>query len=148
MLCARRPDRIRTVVRELDTINAMARDRLTDDNISFGQVMTSFHEVLVRRCGNQTLVLVAGALESIFLAHLWGTPKEMPVDRYYTDESRLAEVEVHEQVTALIRAGDEAQVVQLMNEHINAERPTSGWRRKQPVSARALKAFSMQFQSR
>ena len=121
-LCAQRPDRNKTVVRELRKCNAAAR-KVVDDESEFGMQMAVFHASLVRLCGNETFTLVIGALESIFLVHLGGNTGP-PSQRAHksTRESRLADLAVHEEITDLIKAGDETGVSKLMIEHVDLKR--------------------------
>jgi DNA-binding FadR family transcriptional regulator len=121
MMCAKRSDRNRTVVKELSRLNTKAREEI-DDVIPFGETMTAFHAALVRHCGNSTLTLVAGALESIFIAHLRGKLSSPKAEQATRREDRLAELTTHEQLTDLIAAGEATKVFELMTGHLTARR--------------------------
>ena len=55
VLCARRPDRKRTVVPALRELNDTARSLIDADELTFTDAMTAFHEELMRGCGLATL---------------------------------------------------------------------------------------------
>ena len=69
-LCAQRPDRLEVVLPALTALHS-ASVAAIDDPIGFTTSSRRFHEVLVDLCGNETLKLVIGALES-----LWTTREE------------------------------------------------------------------------
>lgn len=122
-LCATRSDRKKTVVPELRRINQAASEVLDDARV-FGAHMTAFHEAVVRGCGNQTLTLVVGALESIRLAQMarGAAPAATSHPMRLTRNTRLPEIEVHEQIAELINDGDEASVRKVMTEHVQRNR--------------------------
>ena len=67
-LCALRDDRATAVVPPLRAVHEAARACI-DSVHEFVVVSRQFHEVLVERCGNATLKLVVGTLESVWSAH-------------------------------------------------------------------------------
>jgi len=119
--CARRPDRTDVVVPELRRANEAARAHIDEDEAAFNEAMTDFHVTLVRRCGNDTLTLLAGALGSIWLADMraWAT---FPHDFYPTGADRLTALEFHERITELIEAGDEFEVAEAVTAHVDLTR--------------------------
>lgn len=119
-LCARRADRHETVVRELRQVNKTARDLLEGDEMAFIDAMTSFHEIIVRECGNKSLSLLAGALGSVWVVNVreWARTSAAH-GAFPTTAERLAALESHEQVTDLIEAGEDHQAAQAMTEHID-----------------------------
>lgn len=67
-LCAGREDRHETVVPRLRAVQAEAA--LTIDDVpTFTDVSRRFHEEIVAGCGNQSLIVVVGALEAVWSAH-------------------------------------------------------------------------------
>ena len=66
-LCARRPDRARTVVPGLRELNEQARSLVQADEVTFAEAMTAFHEELMRGCGLETLALATRAVGAIWL---------------------------------------------------------------------------------
>jgi GntR family transcriptional repressor for pyruvate dehydrogenase complex len=123
MLCARRADRATTVVAELRELNAAARRHLEIDDLAYAEAMAGFHEALVRGCGNETLTLVAGILESIWLVHD-RTRAEAATTRgaLLSRAEKVGRIEAHEQIRELIEAGDDQEVTRVVTEHLEIER--------------------------
>jgi GntR family transcriptional regulator, transcriptional repressor for pyruvate dehydrogenase complex len=99
-LCASRDDRATEVVPPLRAVHEAARACI-DSVHEFVVVSRQFHEVLVERCGNATLKLVVGTLESVWSAHAreWAqqnVPLGFPDREYrqhgFDDHSRLLEL--------------------------------------------------------
>jgi GntR family transcriptional regulator, transcriptional repressor for pyruvate dehydrogenase complex len=67
-LCARREDRAETVLPALAAVNQAAEDAI-DDPLEIIRQSRLFHELLAKRCGNETLTLVVGALEELWSDH-------------------------------------------------------------------------------
>ncbi len=123
MLCARRPDRKKHVVRELRRLNVSARQQIDGDHLVFNETMTTFHEVLVRQCGNDTLRLLAGILESIWGVNVQAWAEAATAHGTFpTQAEKLSSLELHEEVSDLIEAGDTIRVAKVMTEHTNVER--------------------------
>jgi GntR family transcriptional repressor for pyruvate dehydrogenase complex len=104
-LCALRPDRATEVLPPLRAIHEAARDRI-DLLHDFVVVSRQFHEVLVERCGNATLKLVVGTLESVWSAHAreWA---EQNVPRGFPDRAyRQHGFDDHTRLLDLIERGD------------------------------------------
>lgn len=125
--CARRPDRATTVVPELRKINATARRRL-DDDLAFNEAMTGFHAALATHCGNDTLRLVVGILDSIWVAEerAWAQTRSAYTS-LLSRTDKLDRVAAHDRICDLIEAGDEAAVVRAVTEHLEAEYGTQEW---------------------
>lgn len=121
MLCAQRPDRAKTVVSELQQLNTEARELLRGDYVKFAQNMMSFHETLVQRCGNETITLLAGVLETIWFAKARRLAED-PVAHQDDQAERLELVASHEKICGLIELGEDFQVHQLTAKHIEAHR--------------------------
>ena len=66
--CAERKDRRRTVVPVLRRIVERSEAAL-DAPEEFARAARTFHEAVVANCGNQSMILMIGALESIWSAH-------------------------------------------------------------------------------
>ncbi|SBS77078.1 GntR domain protein [uncultured Mycobacterium sp.] len=116
-LCAERSDRNRTVVPALRQLHAEAVDA-ADDFQSAISASRRYHEALVAYCGNQTMIMLAGALETLWSAHeqSWSTQVSdhsiVPVDE------RLAVLEEHRQVIDAIEAGDSRRAHDLAAAHL------------------------------
>lgn len=84
-LCAEREDRETAVVPELAA--ALERQEADFDNIaSWTPNARVFHEVMVATCGNETMKVVIGSLETIWSAHestVWGEATQ--ISRHDTD---------------------------------------------------------------
>ena len=118
-LCARRPDRKETVVSELQKFNATARTLIDGDYLAFNEAMMGFHETVVQQCGNETLTLVAGILESIWSVNerVWAetvSAGELPVSR----RMKLKTLEAHEEIARLIELGDDREAAQAWTDHL------------------------------
>jgi DNA-binding FadR family transcriptional regulator len=122
-LCARRADRKSKVVRELRRLNGAARALVDGNELAFNDTMAEFHFTLVRRCGNDTLTLLVGVLESIWRADLLSWARSTSADgNYPTRKERLAAIELHERVTNLIEAGEDLKVASVMTAHVDIKR--------------------------
>lgn len=72
-MCAARPDRHEAVLPALEEVHAACAATI-EDRHAFILESRRFHETLVAACGDETLILVIGALESLVSAHaeVWG----------------------------------------------------------------------------
>lgn len=117
-MCARRTDRRRKVVPRLHAACEGMADTI-DDAAAMEQWSRQFHTELIEGCGNQTLVLVVGALEG-----LWATQPEAWTQRVSTtDESPDVELRkqgllAHRRITAAIDDGDPERADALLREHM------------------------------
>ena len=121
MLCARRSDRKKAVVRELRKINTASRKLLDgEDPLTWNETMTSFHKAVVQRCGNEALTLLVGVLESILLVNVreWAEASAAH-GTYPTRSVKLKNLERHEEIADLIDAGDDLEVAAKMTDHID-----------------------------
>lgn len=139
--CAARKDREGTVVAKLTETIEESRAAL-DDPYEFMRLARRFHEELVRNCGNQTIMLLLGALESLYSVHV-DTLARRP-SRQGVYEDRAMRVIMHKEHSAMvdaIRKGDEAAAERLARRHLtNDSRPSTGViGRKLPVRASILR---------
>lgn len=104
-LCATRKGRMKAVVAPLKKLHAEAVSSV-DDLVEVVHASRRFHEALVQLCGNETLIIMAGALEVLWSSHEadWvhasAEPTDIPV------EERLAVLEQHAEILRAIEAGD------------------------------------------
>jgi GntR family transcriptional regulator, transcriptional repressor for pyruvate dehydrogenase complex len=131
-LCARRPDR-GGIAGELRAINVSAAALLEDDEAAFAEALTSFHDVIVRRSGNETLRLLAGAVKWIWAT---GPRKKLPPPAW---EDKLAALEAHERVADLIEAGDEPRVARVMAGHVDTKRVLDSVDPGRPIDAQSVR---------
>jgi GntR family transcriptional regulator, transcriptional repressor for pyruvate dehydrogenase complex len=103
-LCAARPDRLDTVVPELRRISALGEEAIDDMDASM-RLTEDFHRAMVEGCGNETLILIVGALEKLWAAHIqvWARRSaEQGVPSRHTRETANAD---HEKLVDLIELG-------------------------------------------
>ncbi len=116
-LCASRRDRETEVVPALRAVHEAARDCIGDPT-EFVVVSRRFHEVMVERCGNETLKLVVGTLETVWSAHAreWAeqnVPLGFP-DRDYRQHG----FDDHELLLRLIERGDGESAAREARKHL------------------------------
>ena len=66
--CARRPDRNEAVVPTLRMLHERSL-KVVDDLVEVTTLSRMFHEAIVELCGNHSLAILAGALESVWSSH-------------------------------------------------------------------------------
>lgn len=120
-LCAQRPDRADVLVPSLRECNEQAR-RQIDDPLPYTHTMAVFHERMIGGCGNATLSTVAGAVESLWLAHVrtWAE-RVNDMGRFPSRQYRLDGVAAHDTLTDLIEAGDVAGAATMAMGHFEPE---------------------------
>jgi GntR family transcriptional regulator, transcriptional repressor for pyruvate dehydrogenase complex len=121
-LAAGRPDRVATVVPVLRARIAASEAVLENANEYVHQARR-FHEELVAGCGNDTVILIVGALESLWSAH---------VDKLVRRPARLGEfddlvvrersLEDHVYLLEAIERGDPARAEELAQAHYGEAR--------------------------
>lgn len=104
-LCAQRADRATEV---MPTLRALHAESLAcvDDLVAATTASRRFHEAIVAHCGNQSLIVLAGALEALWSSHVtdWVTRRADPVA--VPRDERLEALEVHGQILQFIEDGD------------------------------------------
>jgi GntR family transcriptional regulator, transcriptional repressor for pyruvate dehydrogenase complex len=120
-MCAARDDRMTEVVPylqyEIDVQTAQF-----DDISQYVPNARRFHETLVSRCGNESMILLIGSLELIWSAHessVWdddGEPAPM------VDKTRRAALRDHQRLLDAISDGNPARAVRLTQDHLAAAR--------------------------
>src|SRR5215472_15734274 len=117
-LCAAREDRATEVVPALRA--AIETQRAEFEDISrYNANARRFHEVLVERCGNETMILVIGALETIWSAHESAVWDEVPPEAEKTRRIALSD---HERLLTAIESGDEQAAAFIAGAHLAATR--------------------------
>jgi GntR family transcriptional repressor for pyruvate dehydrogenase complex len=117
-LCASREDREQTVVPQLRT-NLAETEEAIADGPQFTVLSRHFHEQMVAACGNQTMILMVGALESLWSeqesqwAHRAQAQGQYPVERY-----RREVLNAHKALLAAIVAGQEEKAAKLARRHL------------------------------
>lgn len=131
-MCAARTDRDTEVVPALREAYKEQVARF-DDMQSWTPLARRFHEVLVETCGNETMKVVIGSLESIWSAHestVWGeatqlSRTESDPDSPNARKSRKMALRDHEKLLAAIESGNEDRAVSLASAHMAATRSST-----------------------
>jgi DNA-binding FadR family transcriptional regulator len=116
-MCAARPDRMKSVV---PALRKLVKEQLAaiGDGPRTREVIDRFHRAIVTGCGNESLVLMVGALEVVWAGHASAV-----YDREEFDEPDVslwkASVRDHERLVEAIAKGD-AKVAGLALRHLEA----------------------------
>jgi GntR family transcriptional regulator, transcriptional repressor for pyruvate dehydrogenase complex len=116
-LCAQREDRAETVVPELRRILEEQAEAIGDVPGTLS-IVDRFHETIVRGSGNETMIVVVGALERVWAAHAGAV-----YDRADVEPPELtvwkASLREHEKIVAAIERGD-PKTADLARRHLEA----------------------------
>lgn len=117
-LCASRPDRATEVVPHLEARHAHSLE-VQDDDVLFTQSMREFHEEMVARCGNQTMIQLVGALESLWTSHErdWAR-RQTSQGSFPQRHVRSTSLKVHARLIRLIDEGKAEAAEKLAREHL------------------------------
>lgn len=116
-MCAQRDDRATTVVPALQRLQAEYEASL-DDVVTSVECSRAFHEALVSECGNEPLIVMAGALEQLWSAHEMHWAQHAPAAGDITLTARRRAGRTHQRLIDLIAAGDAAKVSALARTHL------------------------------
>ena len=116
--CAERTDRLTAVTPVLRDLHEQAL-RVVDDLVQVTTLSRRFHEAIVELCGNESLAILAGALES-----LWSTQESDWAHRVIDDpniplEQRLQALDDHELLIRLIEDGDAPKARHFAAKHLH-----------------------------
>jgi len=117
-LCATREDREQAVVPQLRA-NIAESDAAIADGPQFTVLSRRFHEEMVAACGNQTMILMVGALESLWSeqeaqwAHRVASQGRYPEEKY-----RREVLTAHKALVNGIAAGQAEKVARLARRHL------------------------------
>jgi GntR family transcriptional repressor for pyruvate dehydrogenase complex len=117
-MCARRPDRRKQVVPTLHAACEGMADAI-DEPHEMERWSHQFHTELIRGCGNETLVLVVGAIEGLWASQpeAW-TQRVAAADESPDVELRKQGLLAHRRITAAVDDGDAEAADRLMREHM------------------------------
>jgi len=116
-LCALRDDRETAVLPVLRSISADMEAAL-EDKAAFTRLGRSFHEHLAQTCGNKTLALVAGALETIWSVHEREWARDAArAGRFPEHDVRVAGIEAHHRIIEAIESGDPGEAAAIARKH-------------------------------
>jgi GntR family transcriptional regulator, transcriptional repressor for pyruvate dehydrogenase complex len=116
-ICAGRPDRAETVVPALEAITERQAEALNDAS-AFNRAAREYHETIVAQCGNETMILVIGGLESVWTAHERNVLREDRPEPSVV--ARRTALRAHEKLTATILSGNADATAQLARRHLDA----------------------------
>jgi DNA-binding FadR family transcriptional regulator len=136
--CAERSDRRRTVVPALRRTHKACEAAIANPT-EFARLARRFHEELVATCGNQTFIVMVGALESLWTAQVRSMGERLQLGDFEirgTRESSLAE---HQRLLDCIVAGDADGAEQVARAHQGAPRRHGMLGRGVRVSASPLR---------
>jgi GntR family transcriptional repressor for pyruvate dehydrogenase complex len=128
-MCAARPDRLTEVVPALRAA-VEAQQAHFDDVANWNHNARRFHEAIVATCGNETMIVVIGALEAIWSAHesyVWeeARPDNDSPDSPMASKTRRAALRAHEKLLAAIEDGNEERAAAVSASHLTlAQRST------------------------
>jgi DNA-binding FadR family transcriptional regulator len=117
-LCAAREDREQAVVPQLRA-NIAQCEAAIEDGPAFTALSRRFHEELVAACGNQTMILMVGALESLWSeqeaqwAHRAASAGQYPGARY-----RREVLTAHKALVTAIGSGQAEKAARLAGKHL------------------------------
>jgi GntR family transcriptional repressor for pyruvate dehydrogenase complex len=103
--CALRRDRRRTVVPVLRRI-VEESEAAMDDPAEFARLARHFHEQVVATCGNETFIVLAGALESLWTGQVRAAGDRFGLGAFEELETREHSAKEHREVLECIIAGD------------------------------------------
>ena len=120
-MCAARDDRMTEVVPYLQREIDFQAEQF-DDISQYVPNARRFHETLVSRCGNESMILLIGSLELIWSAHessVWdddGEPAPM------VDKTMRAALRDHQRLLDAIADGNPSRAVRLAQDHLAVAR--------------------------
>lgn len=139
-LCAKRADRATAVVPPLRA-NVTENLAALDDGPAFTGLARTFHELTVELCGNETLILTVGALESLWSEQERQWAIRSAADHTYPDPAdRQAVIDAHTAIIDAIESGDADQAAKRSTGHVrHSQRYALQNAEKQLVRATDLK---------
>ena len=119
-MCAERPDRHQQVLPVLRDHDQRFTDALESGDLNQAvSASRRFHEEIVRLCGNETLIVLASAVEAIWSDQYRGWAEETQGSDIWPDRSaRQAAADDHRELLACIDHGDSERAVTVAREHL------------------------------
>ncbi|MGH3597383.1 MAG: FadR/GntR family transcriptional regulator, partial [Mycobacterium sp.] len=118
-LAAQRADRADTIVSELKQVNDAMAAHL-DDGPEFTEIGRRFHDVIVRGCGNRTIIAVVGTLETLWTSHEQQWADESAARGTYPSlAKRRAVLNTHVKLAEMIEAGDVDRARRISARHLS-----------------------------
>jgi GntR family transcriptional regulator, transcriptional repressor for pyruvate dehydrogenase complex len=119
-ICAAREDRHETVLPRLRELHAETL-KAVNDPYQFTMTSRRFHEELVHSCGNETLKLVVGALESLWSSReeAWARQAD-EAGAFPEPKRRMSGTRAHERIIKYIEDGDVDRVQRQARLHLES----------------------------
>jgi GntR family transcriptional repressor for pyruvate dehydrogenase complex len=117
-MCARRATGNNELVPRLQRALATQIHDL-DDEVAFGRASRRFHDAIVAECGNKTMVLVIGALQSMWDVHAESVLESDPNPRRAA-ATRGCSVGAHRRLIGAVAAGNAKAAAWLAERHFDA----------------------------
>lgn len=138
-LCAERGDRHVALIPTLNEIIVRQAELIDDADVAeYNREARRFHSAIVDHCGNETTILVVGALQTIWSAHERRIYDHAEPVRPTLKEWRASQRE-HEKIATAIDVGDATQAARLLREHLGASQAFSiAADQQRPLSASLL----------
>jgi DNA-binding FadR family transcriptional regulator len=114
--CARRPDRRRSVVPVLRRIHKACEDAIGNPP-EFARLARQFHEQIVATCGNETFIVMVGALESLWTAQVRSAGDDLRLGEFEIRGTRERSFAEHDRLLECIVAGDPDGAERVAREH-------------------------------
>jgi len=119
-LCAAREDRHESVLPLLRSLHQEVLDAVGDP-LEFTATSRRFHEGLVNSCGNETLKLVVGALESLWTMREEAWARDADLSGGFPDaRRRMTGARAHERIIKYIEDGDVDRVQRQVRLHLES----------------------------
>jgi GntR family transcriptional regulator, transcriptional repressor for pyruvate dehydrogenase complex len=118
-LCAARDDRAKAVVPRLRELNDQAEAQL-DDGPEFTRLARQFHDEMVESCGNTTMILLVGTLETLWssLESQWA--ETIDAEGHYPEvKLRKLVLRAHARLTDAIDAGNRELAHRSARKHLD-----------------------------
>jgi DNA-binding FadR family transcriptional regulator len=119
-LCAGRDDRAETVVPKLEAAHQRLAQALHDrDEQEVTLASRAFHEELVALCGNETMIIVAGTLETLWSAHerSWSV-RAAEEGRFPEPRLGARALREHQEIITMIAKGDVDRASRAARRHL------------------------------
>lgn len=111
--------------------------RARDEPAAFTAALRGFHEAIVGTCGNETLIVVVGALEKLWSSHVAAATESRP----RTPEQQQRSMDEHERILGAIELGDADGARDAVSAHIGRvqNQPTPANREETPIEISTLR---------
>jgi DNA-binding FadR family transcriptional regulator len=116
-MCARRIAADPTVGAALRRSHDRTLATIDADALTFANTTRDFHMAIVAECGNESFVLVAGALEALWSGQADAWHSRLGEVATLDESLRRAGVAAHEEILVAIEAGDAERARSLMQAH-------------------------------